>query len=360
MHSHIYQHLSICTTPLFIVTDIEIDIDSPTEYKDLEDIKAKNKRRIITRSCSFLYGLVLVAIIVATTVFFIVSAIYLLPPKSTVKAIVAENDTVNILQLSSLMVSSINIKEVILYGDAIHRAYATIVPTKVLKRKEREGADSFSGITISKIPIIDEAFMYFLKNSTLEYKICIGNAKHETSTHLYIFDDEEHYNDYLLSEIAISPVFTQKVKIGGKNDPSCTFVNFTAKTDSYYFAVLMIPHGHINVTYNVTAFAKIFDITDYLSDYPTCILDKNRDCTFSTSFYLLKPEDFSILIYMQPNYDFNSKLTHVQVTLHNRSNLIAIPAALLGSCLVVSLISIAIMYCSRRNKKNRRYLVINS
>ena len=315
----------------------------------------------MTRSCSFLYGLVLVPIILATTVFFIVSAIYLLPPKSTVKAIVAENDTVNILQLSSLTVSSINIKEVILYGDAIHRAYATIVPTKVLKRKEREGADSFSGITISKIPIIDEAFMYFLKNSTLEYKICIGNAEHETSTHLYVFDDEDNYNDYLLSEIAISPVFTQKVKIGGKNDPSCTYVNFTAKTDSYYFAVLMIPHGDINVAYNVTAFAKIFDITDYLSDYPKCILDKNRDCTFYTSTsYIPKPQDFSILIYMQPNYDFNSKLTHVQVTLHNRSNLIAIPAALFGSCLVISLISITIMYCSRRHKKNKKYLVINS
>ena len=278
------------------------------------------------------------------------------------KAIVAENDTVNILQLSSLTVSSINIKEVILYGDAIHRAYATIVPTKVLKRKEREGADSFSGITVSKIPIIDEAFMYFLKNSTLEYKICIGNAEHETSTHLYIFDDEENYNDYLSSDIAISPVFTKKVKIGGKNDPSCTYVNFTTKTDSYYFAVLMIPHGDIKVTYNVTAFEKIFDITDYLTDYPICILDKDRDCTFYTSpSYLPKPQDFSILIYMQPNYDFNSKLTHVQVTLHNRSNLIAIPAALFGgSCLVIFFISSTIVYCSRRHKKNRKYLVISS
>ena len=93
---------------------------------------------------------------------------------ASLSAVIAENMTVKVQTLQFSKVLSMVVSEVVSYGDYAHTGYAVIVPNDKLKENRVIGSTNFTGTTLDRIPIVNVPYIYLLKLSTLEFKICIG------------------------------------------------------------------------------------------------------------------------------------------------------------------------------------------
>ena len=279
---------------------------------------------------------------------------------SSLTAVIAENMTVKVVTLPLSEVSSIAVTEVVYSDDNAHTGYAVVVPYDKLKEKRVIGMKNFTGITLDRIPIVNVPYIYLLKQSVLEFNICIGNAPIATTRPLYIFNNGDQYETYILSEIVTSSVLKKEINIGGENESVCNSFSYTVLEDSYYFAVLIAPRANIEITYSLIADERVLDIYEYLKDYPACLLKPDEDCNLDNiNGNDSAAQNVSLLVLMEPNYDLNSRLTHVEITVttHIASSAIeviivngSIASAVIMVLLVVLVVGILIR-CKKKKSK---------
>lgn len=232
--------------------------------------------------------------------------------------VVAEDDTVLLLEIEKEGVELIAVSEVIREGDHKHRISLALVPTEILSYETKNEKDTRNGSKIAaKLPLINEIYVYLNKGSVLEYSICMGNGKTNDTT-LYIFDNESTYVNFMAyNEIPEeSPaVFERKIEIGS-NQEICSNVNFEAANNSYYFVVLLAPDSNIQFSYTVTATERILEIDQYTTKYPSCFIDVHDTCTLSTNSSTFSgSQGLTLMAYVIPNDDFLSKINHVNITI---------------------------------------------
>ena len=281
---------------------------------------------------------------------------------STFETVVAEDDTVVLVNVDVASVKTISINEKINHGDNNHHITLSLVPINQLKYKTKIEQHSWNGSTIvDNLPIINEMYVYLLHGSTLKYKICLGNAHTIASTYLYIFDNEQSYINYMEYSALDPPVLKQEIQIGGKNITVCTNVTFEPKEDSYYYAVLLAPEASTDFSYNVIATENVVDINDYLTDYSTCVIDNSNVCDLQTSSSSFpRSEEMVLLAYAKPNYNFQSKINHVQVSFKSRSFIIVLASVVGAIIVLLVLVSFVITFVFFVLKTKRNgYIPIN-
>ena len=299
-----------------------------------------------------------------------ITAAVFLQQQEPVYKVIAEDDTVSLITVDKLTVSSVTITEVLkAKGDHDHRVLLTLVATANITYSLKVQTDSWNGTTIvNELPIINEMYVYLNQGSTLEYEICMGNGTNADSTRLYIFDNEDQYIDFMEDEVLDSPVLNKIVNIGGQSKTICNTINFIAESNSYYFIVMIAPEKSIKFSYNVTANEKVVDIHKYTTKYPRCIVSSDNDkCTLSTSSSTFpSSENLTVLAYTEPNYDFNSKISHLELSFSSRSYIATVPSVLLGVFVVLwivlmILVVVTVVWRKRQQyvRKHNGYLVIN-
>lgn len=322
---------------------------------------------ICKRNCCILPLLVVMLLLTCCSVvaLSVTGAVFLREQEPLTK-VVAEDDTVSLVKIDKLTVSSLSITEEVWdKGDNDHRVLLTLVPTANLTYITKVRRDSWNGTTIvDGLPIINEMYVYLNHGSTLIYKICMGNGKSVGWTNLYVFDEESQYKDYMEDKLVDTPVLTQRIEIGGESETICGTIKFTAESDSYYYIIMMAPEKGTKFSYNVSTNENVVNIQNYVSSYPRCTVSSNSDtCSISTSSGSIpSSESLTLLAYVEKNYAFSSKINHIQITFVNRVYLVVIPGAILGVVVILwipltILLGIIIWKNTKRNRKE--FLVIN-
>ena len=295
--------------------------------------------------------------------FLVISKVTAHKTPATFETVVAEDDTVVLVNVNVALVKTISINEKINQGDNNHHITLSLVPINQLTYKTKIEQHSWNGSTIvDNLPIINEMYVYLLHGSILKYKICLGNAQRIASTYLYIFDNEESYIKYMEYNALDPPVLKQEIQIGGENITICTNVTFEAKEDAYYYAVLLAPEASTDFSYNVIATENVVDINDYLKDYFTCVIDNSKACVLQTSSSSFpRSEEMVLLAYAKPNYNFQSKINHVQVSFKGRSLIIVIITSVIGAVIVllVLIFFVVIFGVFMLKRKRSGYIPIN-
>lgn len=357
------------------VTDVTCAVPIDEEPINKEKLLSLSSNRKVEQLCKVLcllsiaiFLLLALLLISLQTSFTLSVASVALKAREPVSKVVAENDTVSLVEVDKQSINSILISEVVKNGDHDHRITLALVPTSNLTFMTQLVTDSWNGSTIvPDLPIINEIYVYLNKGSGLSYNIQMGNSQNTGHTTLYVFDTESSYRDYFAYNVLDSPVFSQEISIGIKDeDMPLNHVTFTAPSDSYYFIVLLAPEENIIFSYKANATERVVDIKQYTLTYPSCVLDSNRNCTLSTSS-LSSPasEILTLLAFTTPIHGFESKINHLRVSFTDRSYLMMVPSVVLGTTVCLTFIILlaivsGIMWKKiRRNKRRYGYMTIN-
>ena len=313
--------------------------------------------------------IILTVLVVVEVVFIVLISNVALKQRDPVIKVVAEGDTVSLAKIDQKTVNSVLISEIVLKGDSEHKVVLALVPTDKLTYDTAFEIDYWNGSAIVKdLPLINEMYVYLNKDSQIKYNIWFGTGSKANSAKLYVFDDEDKFSDYLSYQVVNSPVFSSAIPIrsDGIKVPAKEVI-FTSPADGYYFIVMLSPEANIQFRYNVNATERVIDISKYTSDYPSCTVNANKNCTLMTSNDT-RPhsQNWTLLAHAFENYDFGSKINHLQVAFTNRSYLMTVPFAILGSTVGVILVmllvlSVVILYriVTRSIKKRSGYTLIN-
>ena len=338
----------------------------------LHNRKAQKCRMSICRTVTVvLLSILLVAlisfIIVQIIAIIEVSEIALKKEKEADK-IVAEGDSVSLYKLDKKYVNTIEISERVEKGDSKHSVTLVLVPTAKLEYDKIYNSESWNATAyVPDFPIINNIYVYLNTGSKLNFDIWIGNGNNKKSATLYIFDDIDNLNNYIRYSEVNSPVFTKKIPIEGKNGNQIPYnVIFTSPADGYYFIILLAPEADIQFSYSVNTTELVTDVDQYTSDYPSCVIDTERNCTLTTSNAKHpSSEDLTLLAAASTKYDISSKITHLHLKFTDRSYLMTLPSIIFGVTVGVALLVILSLLVIARHvackkKKNRRgYVSIN-
>ena len=230
--------------------------------------------------------------------------------------VVAEDDTVLLLEIDKQAAELISISEVIQEGDYKHRIRLALVPTEKLSYETKSEKDARKTSKVAAhLPLINEIYVYLNKGSELVYSICLGNGKTNETT-LYVFDSESTYIDYMTYNELHSQAFSKSIPIGS-NEEICSDVTFEVANNSYYFVVLLAPNSDIHFSYSVNATERIIEINQYTKLYPSCLLDVDDICTLPTNSSILHDsQDLTLIAYVLPNNNFQSKINHLNITVN--------------------------------------------
>uniref|UniRef100_A0A1X7UJC7 Death domain-containing protein n=1 Tax=Amphimedon queenslandica TaxID=400682 RepID=A0A1X7UJC7_AMPQE len=326
-------------------------------------------------TCRTVTVVLLSMLLVALICFIIVQIIALievsdiaLKKEKEANRIVAEGDTVSLYMLDKEYINTIQISEKVEKGDSKHSVTLVLVPTDELQYDVIYESESWNATAyVPDLPIINNIYVYLNTGSKVNFDIWIGNGNNKKSATLYIFDDIDNLNDYIRYSEVKSPVFTKEIPIEGKDGKRIPHnVIFTSPADGYYFIILLAPEANIQFSYNVNTTELVTDVDQYTSDYPSCVIDTERNCTLTTS-NAKQPssENLTLLAAASTKYDISSKITHVHLNFTNRSYLMTVPSIIFGITVGVALLVIISLlviarYVACKKKRNRRgYVSIN-
>ena len=327
------------------------------------------RRKIIITKCFLIIHLLVVLLVLSIALASLITAatVFQLPATKKSLQLITENTTV-LLQSYKIRkheTAVASIKEKVLDEDAFHTNYISIVPSsKVIVHRELS-RESHSVLPISDDAVaVNQRYIYMLSDSVLNYTICLGNAPRQSDTVLYGFNSEESYDNFVTSSIlSLDYVFSKRFRIGGRNETVCAKASFTSNATGYYFFVLKTKDANTNVDYTVVADLNRLEIKDYLNTYNTCRIDgSHHSCSLEFG-----PGHWSLIGWSERNFDFGSRLSHVEVSLSrklDRSWSVLYQALLLigiglfsGSIFYIVVLTVIISFVNllqwRRNKQSK-------
>ena len=237
---------------------------------------------------------------------------------STAMGLIAELDSVllGVYQVFDHEKATLSITQIIETGDAYHENYYVIVPSsKVVVHSQFITENSSVVPLVDNSVTINQRYIYGLKDSTVSYKICLGNATKASVSTLYGFANEETYKKYIQSFSKVSAsesIFTKDFLIGGHGEIICGNFSYSFSDNGYYFFVLKTRYANTYANYTVSADLNQLSISDYLKNYSACRVDQYDT---SCSLKLDSPDgEWSLIGYSAKNYDLSSHLNHVQIS----------------------------------------------
>ena len=332
-------------------------------------VTLKSKCCIVVCSLLILLVILLFALSIPQMLFMInVSNTALYKAKEADK-IVAEGDSVSLYTLDKKYVNTIQISEEVEKGDSKHSVKLVLVPTDELQYDVIYESESWNATAyVANLPIINNIYVYLNAGSKLHFNIWIGNGNDKKSATLYIFDDIDNLNNYIRYSEVKSPVFTKEVPVEGKNGKQIPQnILFTSPADGYYFIILLAPEANVQFSYYVNTTELVTDVDQYTSDYPSCVIDTERNCTLTTSSTKHPTsQNLTLLAAASTKYDISSKITHVHLKFTNRSYLMTLPSIVFGITVGIALLILFILLvigvsvvCMKKKSHRVGYVSIN-
>uniref|UniRef100_A0A1X7UJD1 Uncharacterized protein n=1 Tax=Amphimedon queenslandica TaxID=400682 RepID=A0A1X7UJD1_AMPQE len=329
----------------------------------------KSKCCVVVYSLLMILLMVLLALSILPMLFMIDVSHTALYKEKNADRIVGEGDSVSTYTLDKKYVNTIEISEKVEKGDSKHSVTLVLVPTAKLQYDVIYESESWNATAyVPDFPIINNIYVYLNARSKVNFNIWIGNGKNKKSATLYIFDDIDNLNDYIRYSEVKSPVFTKEIPVEGKNGKQIPQnYLFTSPADGYYYIILLSPEANIQFSYNVNTTELVTDVDQYTSDYPSCVIDTERNCTLTTSNAKHpSSENLTLLAAASTKYDISSKITHIHLKFTNRSYLMALPSIIFGITagiavlILIILLSIAVsVVCMKRKSHRAGYVSIN-
>uniref|UniRef100_A0A1X7TS29 Uncharacterized protein n=1 Tax=Amphimedon queenslandica TaxID=400682 RepID=A0A1X7TS29_AMPQE len=336
----------------------------------------KSKATLLKSKCCIVVCLLLIILLMVLLALSILPMLFMIDTSRTAlykekeaDRIVGEGDSVSTYTLDKKYVDTIQISEKVEKGDSKHSVTLVLVPTAKLQYDKIYNSESWNATAyVADFPIINNIYVYLNAKSKVNFDIWIGNGRNKKSATLYIFDDIDNLNDYIRYSEVKSPVFTKEIPVEGKNGKrmSQNYL-FTSPADGYYFIILLSPEASIQFSYNVNTTELVTDVDQYTSDYPSCVIDTERNCTLTTSNAKHpSSENLTLLAAASTKYDISSKITHIHLKFTNRSYLMTLPSIIFGitagAALLILIILLVIgvsVVCMKKKSRRAGYVSIN-
>ena len=336
----------------------------------------KSKATLLKSKCCIGVCSLLIVLLIVLLVFSVLQTLFMIDISGTAlyKAkeadrIVGEGDSVSTYTLDKKDIKTIQISEKVEKGDSKHSITLVLVPTAKLEYDKIYNSESWNATAyVPDFPIINDIYVYLNARSKVNFDIWIGNGRNKKSATLYIFDDIDNLNDYIRYSEVNSPVFTKEVPVEGKNGTQIPqSYLFTSPADGYYYFILLSPEANIQFSYSINTTELVTDVDQYTSDYPSCVIDTERNCTLTTSNAKHpSSEDLTLLAAASTKYDISSKITHLHLKFTDRSYLMTLPSIIFGVTVGVALLILIIflvigvsVVCMKRKSRRAGYVAIN-
>ena len=235
------------------------------------------------------------------------------PTSETTEVIAHKHDTILLKSnLDSFSNLNVSISQCIQRGDDYHDSTIYLINTndvKLMNVPVQFVSPLLGGYgSTYKAGIHD--YLYLLRGSKFQYRVCMGSTTlEEQSATYFLFDGITNYWNYANDQDNGDKysILSKIVRAGGNNDTICTEIEYTITHNSYYFMMMHTP-GNVLYHYNFTLDKVAYDTTNetklcVVSDYNSCEIPV-RGCDF-------RHVKYDILAYIHPVALENSVITHI-------------------------------------------------
>lgn len=187
------------------------------------------------------------------------------------------------------------------------------------------------------------SYLYLLKESSLEYRMCLENLLNKTNTVIdfFIFSNEVDFSSYQAGlEDGRKAIQSNHYRIGNKS--VCFEIDFVALSSDFYFFVGQA-NNPVLYQFNVSGSIFYFNISDY-SD--SCTMTNSQKCSFSLQSGFRNLECILTYSHPFPPYLTNPQTTHTRISVYKSMEILylIIPLAII---IILMFVLICVCYYTR-------------
>lgn len=268
------------------------------------------------------------------------------------------NDTIIVGTYNSFWFSRVSVSECIQHGDYAHENFVGVVNTSSLNihsvNTKLNWPLFYQRDPLTTTGIIE--YVYLLEGSSIDYRICLASTLDSTDSEqgtLFIFNDNikrNVYTDYPDLGQQLS-VYWKRLEIGVNNKTVCTDVKYKVKETAYYFLAAETP-GSIVYSYDSTIHQLYLSKDDFET---ICTASWPTICEINIPGSFFDHRDFDILAYIKVPMAANPITTHLCITSHFSTAVIALTAlsGIIAMVCVLLILSLFCFYFVKKYSKNR-------